>query len=209
MIRRAFIFVPAMFGAGLGVMAACQTRREAPLAETQADTHAAVQPAAPVAKAAQTRPASRTWEARGVRVTVPAGWEEKKNPDYELYLILAGAAPSPSDEDVRITFDVPDLPPHLPWMIQMSRVERDYEADLKKEHPDLKVEEASDVKIPETIARLVRATWHQSGILHQDMALLMIHASGVYILDARAAEKQMPETKAAFEAMCASIVWKK
>ena len=37
-------------------------------------------------------------------------------------LLPAGAQ---SDEP-RITLDVPELPPHLPWMIQMNRIEHDY-----------------------------------------------------------------------------------
>jgi hypothetical protein len=209
MTRRAIIFTPAMFGIGLGVLAACQTRRDAPPTESAPKSETASHPSAQVAKAAETRPASRTWEARGVRVSVPAGWQEKKNPDYELYLVPAGAEASASDEDARITFDVPDLPPHLPWMIQMSRVEHDYEADLKKVHPDLKVDEASDVKMPGTIARLVKTSWRQKGAGHEDVALLMIHASGVYILDARAGEKRAAEVKAVFEGMRESIQWVK
>jgi len=142
-------------------------------------------------------------------VTCPAGWQEKKDPDFELYLIPPGAKFSGTDEDARITFDVPDLPPHLPWMIQMSRIHHDYVADLKKVHPDLKEDEATDVKIADATARLVKSSWHQNGVAYEDVALLMIHASGVYILDARAGDKRLAETKAAFEGMRDSMQWTK
>src|SRR5579859_490339 len=201
MTRRVLIFTPAVLGAGLGVLAACQTRRESPPMEMTTTSDSLVLPAAPVANAAETRPASHTWEARGVRVSVPAGWREQKNPDYELYLIPAGATPSAPDEDARITFDVPDLPPHLPFMLQMSRIEHDYEADLKKAHPDLKVDQAADVKIPEATARLIESSWHQNGVRHEDEALLMVHANGVYIMGMRAGEKRLAEVKAAYEGM--------
>jgi hypothetical protein len=162
-----------------------------------------------VANAAATRPASHTWEARGVRVTVPAGWQEKKDPDYELYLLPIDAAASESDEDARITFDVPDLPPHLPFMLQMSRIERDYEADLRKSHPDLKVDEAGDAKIPEATARLVKSSWHQNGVRHEDVALLIVHANGVYILGMRAGEKRLAEVSAAYDGVRQSMQWVK
>jgi len=208
MTRRVMIFTPALFGAGLVVLAACQTRRESPPPETSTKTES-VHPAAPVANAAESRPASHVWEARGVRVTVPAGWQEKKNPDYELYLVPVGGAPSSSDDDARITFDVPDLPPHLPWMLQMSRIEHDYEADLKKTHPDLKVDAAGDSKVPDAIARLVKSSWHQNGVRHEDVALLMVHANGVYILGMRAGERRSAEVNAAFEGVRGSMQWVK
>ncbi len=208
MARRITVLTPAILGIALGVLAACQTRREAPPTETSAKTESAAHPAAPVANPAPARPASHVWEARGVRVTVPTGWQEKKNPDYELYLLPVTAPPS-SDEDARVTFDVPDLPPHLPWMIQMSRIEHDYEADLKKTHPDLKVDEAGDAKIPDATARLVKSSWRKDGIRHQDVALLMIHASGVYILGARSTENRASEVNAAFESVRESMQWTK
>jgi len=96
MRRRVVIFTPAVLGVALGVLAACQTRRETPpptetTAKDEVPSHSGSNgPAAPVANAAATRPASHTWEARGVRVTVPAGWQEKNNPDYELYLVPPG-----------------------------------------------------------------------------------------------------------------------
>ena len=32
---------------------------------------------------------------------------------------------------------------HMPWMIQMNRMEHDYVADLKKSHPDVKLTDAT------------------------------------------------------------------
>jgi hypothetical protein len=110
-------------------------------------------------------------------------------------------------EDRRITMDVPDLPPHLPFMIQMSRIEHDYLQDLKKEHPDLQVKDSAEAKVPESTARLVRSVWHQDGTAFEDVVLLMIHASGVYILDARTAEAQLGPTRVAFDSIRNSIVW--
>ena len=156
---------------------------------------------------AATEPAPGTWEnaAKGIRFSYPLSWQPRKNPDYELMLIPAAGA----GDDPRITIDIPDLPPHLPWMIQMSRIEHDYLADLKKSHPDLKVEDASDTKIPEATARLVRSTWHQDKVAHEDVVLFMIHANAVYILDARADTQHLPAARSAFDSIEASIHWTK
>jgi hypothetical protein len=140
-----------------------------------------------------------------VRLTYPAGWQPKKNPDYELMLIPTGAA----SDDPCITFDIPDLPPHMPWMIQMNRIEHDYLADLKKTHPDLKLEDANDTPVPNSTARLLRSTWHQGTIVHDDVALLIIHASAVYILDARADAQHLSQTRTAFDSIESSLTWTK
>ena len=120
-------------------------------------------------------------------------------------LIAAGT----SGEEPRITVDIPVLPPHMPWMIQMNRMEHDYLDDLKKSHPDMKLIDATDEKLPNTTARLVRSSWRENGIIHDDVALLMIHANAVYILDARADEKHLPSTRKTFDSIEASIQWSK
>lgn len=164
-------------------------------------------PAAQLAAASTSAPASVLWDnsAKGIKLTYPADWQPKKNPDYELMLLPAGA----TKEDRRITIDIPDLPPHLPFMIQMGRVEHDYMQDLKKDHPDLQVRESTAVKLPDTVARLVRSSWHQNGTTYHDSALLMIHASAVYIVDAQTEERQVAATSGAFDSVRGSIRWTK
>jgi len=159
------------------------------------------------ATAAGTHPAAGVWESasNGIRISYPTTWQPRKNPDYELMLVPAGA----TGDDPQITLDIPDLPPHMPWMLQMSRIEHDYLADLKKSHPDLKLEDAADVTLPNTTARLVRSNWHQDKIVHEDVVLLMVHASAVYILDAQADAQHLPPTRAAFDSIEASIHWTK
>lgn len=215
--RRQRSLVPAVLGGAL-VFWGCHAHNQRPPIDdpppqpvpaaptTQASTangHAAGSP-----RAADSKPAAGadTFDAKGIRFKLPADWSPKKNPDFELMLLPAGAQ---SDEP-RITLDVPDLPPHLPWMIQMNRIEHDYVADLKKAHPDLKLDDASDVKIPNTVARLVRTTWHEKDQQpHDDVALLMIHANAVYILDARAQQSQIDKARAAFDRIRASMQWTK
>jgi hypothetical protein len=151
-------------------------------------------------------PTSVEWDrsAKGVKIKYPADWKPKRSPDYELMLLHAGA----TKED-RITVDIPDLPPHLPFMIRMSRIEHDYFEDLKKEHPDLQQKKASDISLPDAQARLVESTWHANKQAYDDVVLLVIHASNVYIFDAQADDADLTATRAAFDSIKASIQWTK
>ena len=153
--------------------------------------------------AASNNPA--TFKSKGVQITYPGDWQPKKNPDFELMLIARGS----TGDEPRITLDVPDLPPHLPFMIQMSRIEHDYLDDLKKSHSDLKMDEDSDVSSKVTIAKLVRSHWMEQSKQHDDVVLLMIHASAVYILDLRTDEPRMKTTRSVFDSMRQSIQWLK
>jgi hypothetical protein len=157
--------------------------------------------------AATSQPASVEWDksAKGVKLKYPGDWKPQKNPDYELMLLPADG----QKNDRRITVDIPDLPPHLPFMIRMSRVEHDYLADLKKEHPDLQVKSASDANLADSSARLIQSTWHANKQAYDDVVLLVIHASSVYIFDAQTDEVDLAMTRAAFDSIKASIQWTK
>ena len=157
------------------------------------------------AAAATSRTAPVSWEKRGIRLTYPPPWDVRQSSDYGLMLVPVGA----SADEPRSTVDIPALPPHMPWMIQINRMEQDYLADLKKSHPDMKLIDATDLNLPNTTARLVRTSWHQSDVVHDDVALLMIHANAVYILDARADEKHLASTRKTFDSIEASIQWSK
>lgn len=174
--------------------------------------HPKVQPAGSAFAAqpidlATSAPSSVLWDnsPKGIKLHYPADWQSRKNPDYELMLLPPGA----SKDDRRITVDIPDLPPHLPFMIQMGRVEHDYVQDLKKDHPDLQVQDSVRANVPESNAKLIRSFWHQNGTTYHDTVLLIIHASAVYILDAQSKESDLPPTRAAFDAIRGSIVWTK
>lgn len=159
------------------------------------------------AEAAASQPASSQWRqtAKGVELQIPAGWQPRKNPDFELMLVPRTQSADPA----QITFDIPDLPPHLPWMIQMTRIEHDYLADLKKKHPDLKRQEAGNATVSSATARLIHSIWHEDGKAYDDIVLLMIHANGVYILDAQTDNAHLPAARRAFDQIRASLKWSK
>lgn len=108
-----------------------------------------------------------------------------------------------------ITFDVPNLPPHLPWMISLNKIEHGYVDDLRKSHPDLKIESAADHPVAGAKARLVRLTWAEGKATHTHLGLLMMHSNGVYLLSADADAPRLPATRQAFDRISSSIQWAK
>lgn len=173
----------------------------------KAATHGQVLSAANRAAPPASAPASVLWDktSKGIKLHYPADWHPKSNPEYELMLL----PPGESKGDQRITVDIPDLPPHLPFMIQMSRVEHDYVQDLRKEHPDLKVQQSVGGGVADSTSKLLHSVWHQNGTTYHDRVVLIIHASAVYIVDAQTPETQLDPTVNAFNSIRGSIVWTK
>ena len=168
----------------------------------------ATSPAPPAGPPAASRQALQIWEnrAKGIRLEYPVDWQPRNDSDYDLMLAPAGSTGSRSR---RITLDIPDLPPHLPFMIQMDRIQHDYLQDLRKRHADVKLLDARDVQVSEALARLVHSTWQQDRELHHDMVLFLIHASAVFILDAQTDADGLRASQAAFNAVRASLSWMK
>jgi len=146
-------------------------------------------------------------------LSYPLTWTSRPSADYVLQLIpspkASAAATHPVDPATTIQFDVPDLPPHFPGMIRLDLIQHGYVDDLKKSHKGLKVEETTDRTVPGAKARLVRCTWQSAGKSYTDVALMMIHDSSVYILNAEADSVSLPETRAAFDQIAESVRWGK
>jgi hypothetical protein len=143
-------------------------------------------------------------DKQGVRLRYPSDWSPKADKDYVLKLV-----PDKHDDGRMITFDVPDLPPHLPGMITLGRMEKGYVDDLKKDHPGLKVEEATDESIPGGKGRLVRSTWVEKKEPKTDLGLLMMRGEHVYILAAQSPTAALDPVKAAFDVVAKSLQWAK
>lgn len=143
-------------------------------------------------------------EKQGIRLQYPSDWSPKEDKDYVLKLVPAGR-----DEGRRITFDVPDIPPHIPGMITLGRIEKGYLDDLKKDHPGLKVEESEDEAVPGGKGRLVRSTWAEKKDAKMDVALLMMRGEHVYILAADGNAATFDAVRATFDAIAKSLRWTK
>lgn len=122
-----------------------------------------------------------------------------------LVLAPADGATSPQ----RIRLDVPDLPPHFPGMIKLGLIQNGYLDDLRRQHPDLKVDESSERSVPGASARLVRSTWQQNGRPLDDVALMMIHGERVFILSMQADADHLGPTRGAFDQIARSVTWTK
>ena len=151
----------------------------------------------------------------GVGLRYPANWVPHRDPDYVLALIpswLPTGAPArdpAAPAAASISLDVPELPVHIPWLITMDKVLSGFLDDLRKQHPDLRVEESLDEKIPGATARRVRTTWQEHGRSRQQVALLVIRGGWVYILRATDDTGNFPRTAADFQVLVDSLHWLK
>ncbi|MDB5292076.1 MAG: hypothetical protein JWL69_3317 [Phycisphaerales bacterium] len=143
-------------------------------------------------------------DKQGIRLQYPSDWSPKEDKDFVLKLVPGG-----HDEGRRITFDVPDIPPHIPGMITLGRIEKGYLDDLKKDHPGLKVEESEDAAVPGGKGRLVRSTWSDKKEAKSDVALLIMRGEHVYILAADTNTADFDAVKATFDAIAKSLRWTK
>lgn len=142
----------------------------------------------------------------GVQFQYTSEWVSKPDKDYVLQLVPA-ADPG---GDRRILFDVPDLPPHFPGMIQLGLIENGYVGDLKETHKDAHTVSSADHPMQEGAKmRLVESSWTQDGKPYSNVALLMMHKDHVYILSCRSDPAHLAVTRADFDRAAASLHWTK
>lgn len=157
-----------------------------------------------------TAPTIRTFEstAKKIRLSYPANWTARPSKDYVLVAAPPDGDASPS-AGRSISLDVPDLPPHIPGLIPMGRVEKGYVDDLKEQWPGLRVEESTSQPVAGTQARRVRSTWQTGGRARVELALIMIHADRVYIVRANGDADTQDEVRQVFDTVVGSIEWVK
>jgi len=198
----------AAVAVGTGIVCGCGQDRTKPAHATPTTAAPGEKntPAGQPAAAPASQPADVAFQDKsGVRLQYPSGWKSQASDDFVLLLV-------PGDDPKsrrRIRLDVPDLPPHFPGMIRPGLVQNGYLNDLRKEHPDLNVEEAVDRNVPGASARLVRSAFQQNGQRYENVALIMIHADRVYILSMITDADQLSATRGVFDRVAASVRWTK
>lgn len=141
----------------------------------------------------------------GVRLQFTSAWVSRPDPDYVLQLV-----PADGSTGRRIIFDIPDLPFHIPGMIQPGLVEHGYLSDLKEKHKDLRVESSAACPIGRGAqARLVISSWTQDGGPHHNVALLIIRSDHVFILACGSDPAHLAATRTDFDAVAESLHWTK
>jgi hypothetical protein len=152
-----------------------------------------------------TAPALVDYADKGVHFQYRDNWKPKKDDDYELHLVPADGA---GKRDV--TFDIPDLPPHFEWMIQLSRIESGYVDDLKKKHPGLHVDSSADQSVNGGgKARLVQSSWKVDGTTFNDVGLLIMRKGQVCLLTCDADAADLAATRSDFDKIAGSLRWDK
>jgi hypothetical protein len=146
------------------------------------------------------------YQDKGAHFQYPNTWKPKTDKDYELHLIPAGG-----EAGRDITFDIPDLPPHFPGMIRLGLIESGYIDDLKKNHPGLHVDSATDHAMADGAAkaRLVESSWKEGDVTRHDVGLLIMRKDQVYIFSCDASDKDLAATRADFDKMTGAVRWDK
>lgn len=155
--------------------------------------------------------------SNGVALRYPAEWVPRTDPDYILSLVpVAGPVVGPAGDPgampagtASISLDVPELPVRIPFLITMDKVLKGFLDDLRKQHPDLQVEESVDQKVAGTTARRVRTIWQDHGRTRQQVAVLVTRGGWVYILRAGDDLDHFPRTAEAFQVLVESLHWLK
>ena len=198
-------------GAGVIIVAclAVACARRAP--QSSADERASAAPAAATAPATEPpksndAPGGKfTYAPAGIELSWPAGWQQTQKEGYEWTIVPA----EKRGADCWISLDVPKLPLHPPGMIPISRVESGYVDDLKKQFGNLDTKELTPTTLPNAKERSCRCGWQKDGQNMQQTALLLVHDDHVYIIRARSDNDHEQSTREAFDAVVASIKWKK
>jgi hypothetical protein len=150
-------------------------------------------------------------------ISYPAGWESfgsatSSNAEHDgkqisdttvLTVVPAGA----KNDNQSISIDLPSLPPHIPGFIPLGLVASGYVSDLRKQHPDLKVEESSAFTVPHAQARRICTTWKSDGRGSFDLAVLVIHDDHILIFSADGDADRHDEIRKAFDVVVSSIQW--
>lgn len=189
-----------------GLAIACARRA----AQSNADERAA----APAAATAPSVDAPKSNDAlggnfayapAGIELSWPSGWQQTQKEGYEWTIVPA----EKHGADCWISLDVPTLPLHPPGMIPIGRVESGYLDDLRKQFGNLDTKDLTPPKLPNAKERFCRCSWQKDGQSMQQTALLMVHDDHVYIVRARSDADHEQPTRETFDAVVASIKWKK
>jgi len=164
---------------------------------------------APTTSASTAPPVPFSSAKYGFSVQSPADWSPIKGAADEPLSLLPKSQVNVKDLSLvpSLKMQVPALPLHIPGLIPVGSVANGYVDDLRKQHPDLKVDERASVSIPNASDRRIVSTFHQGQTAWRDMVLCIVHKDRVFLLVADCPASDYPATKAAFDAMASSLKW--
>lgn len=149
---------------------------------------------------------SAAWHAQAGTTSSTGDYQGKKVQDTTVLTLLPSGA---KNSDRSIGVDLPELPPHIPGLIPLGMVTSGYISDLRKQHPDLKVEESQSTTIPDARAHRVRLTWKEKDRGCFDMAVLIVHKDQILIFSADGDGDGYDEIRKVFDPIISSIKWVK
>jgi hypothetical protein len=171
--------------------------------------HRAVASTEPPSTSPTTAPAVFSSAKCGFSVQPPAGWSQiKGTADEPLSLVPQGQADAKDLSLVPVLkVQVPALPWHIPGMIPVGSVASGYVDDLRKQNPDLKVDERVSVPVPNARAQRIVSSYTENKAAWRDVVLCIVHKDRVFLIVCDCLATDYPKTRAAFDEMVSSLKW--
>ncbi len=136
----------------------------------------------------------------GFALKYPAGWQAIKGPE-----VLDIEQKSFAHR--LLTVDVPFIPPHLPGMITLARIEKGFWDDLKKRMSNVQIISSGPQTMVESQARRLKATAMQGDVPMSIDAVVAMRKEHVYILSSETDTPGAADGDAALEMILTSWKW--
>ena len=144
------------------------------------------------------------YDPAAVEISWPAGWKRGTVSNYEWAIVPSKDA----GQDQSVSMDIPDLPPHIPGMIPVSRVCSSYVKHLGEKNGKVDKQDLTPPSIPDASMKMVRCSWSKDGKGWQETGLLIVHADHVYIFRASSDTEHEKATRETFDKVVQSLKWK-
>ena len=164
---------------------------------------------APATNVATTDPALFSCPKFGFSIRPPLGWSQIQGASDEAISLVPDGQTGAKDLSIVpcLKVVVPVLPLHIPGMIPVGSVANGYVNDLRKQNPDLKVDERSVVSISGVSGRRVVTSYTQGKAAWRDVVICIVHKDRVFLILADCPVSDYSAVRAAFDGMVSSLKW--
>lgn len=106
-----------------------------------------------------------------------------------------------------LAVDMPDLPPHIPYLIPIGLVDAGFVNSLKSRYQDGTIDENVEKPFPDSAAREVRASGKMGDEEVKVLTMLIVHGDHVYLIESVSDLAHLAATEAAYDAIVGSWKW--
>ena len=138
-----------------------------------------------------------------VEFEYPASW----HPEKDVTVVTLVPDGQKKGQPTAVAVDMPDLPPHIPFLIPIGLVDAGFVNSLKSRYQDGTIDENVEKSFPDSAAREVKASGKMDDQEVKVLAMLIVHGDHVYLIESVSDLAHLPATQAAYDAIVASWKW--